>query len=119
MNERQKLVCQGIIKNIESKSGKSLEELKKQYSEENLFQFGLKHVTTTKKAFCMAVGIPVEGGCRYKRSLEKDDLLAESAEKVLCPFTTDRAKLISTNRSEFAKLRKSNSNQIGLFDDIN
>ena len=105
-----------IIQRIEKGTGQSLQELRKQYTEDGLFYLGLRHITTTKKAFCEATGIPVEAACRCKRKLEKAGLLVQSADKTVCPFTRDMAHLISTNPEEFDKLRKSNSRQLNLFE---
>lgn len=112
----KKLVLQSIVKQIEKGTGLTISELKKKYSEETLFAVALKHVTTTKKAFCTALNIPVEAGCRYKRSLEKDGSLVQSIDVVICPFTKHSAHLISTNPKEFERLRKSKSNQTKLFE---
>lgn len=112
----KKLVLQSIVKQIEKGTGLTISELKKQYSEETLFAVALKHVTTTKKALCTALNIPVEAGCRYKRSLEKDGLLVQSIDEVICPFTKHSAHLISTNPKEFERLQKSKSNQTKLFE---
>lgn len=104
-----------IIQRIEKGTGESIEELRTSHSEESLFYVGLKHITTTKKAFCEATGIPVEAGCRYKRKFEKAGILVQSIDKVVCPFTRDMAHLISTNPDDFDRLKKSNSRQLNLF----
>jgi hypothetical protein len=110
------LTLQYIVKRVEKGTGLSLSELKKQYSEEHLFSLALKHVTTTKKALCTAFNIPVEAGCRYKRTLEKESNLVQSINQVICPFTKHPAHLISTNPKEFERLLKSNTNQLNLFE---
>lgn len=110
------LTLQFIVKQVEKGTELSLSELKKQYSEEHLFAIALKHVTTTKKALCTALNIPVEAGCRYKRSLEKDGNLVQSIDEVVCPYTKHPAHLISTNPKEFERLLKSNTNQTKLFE---
>lgn len=110
------LTLQYIIKQVEKGTGLSFSELKKQYSEEHLFSLALKHVTTTKKALCTAFNIPVEAGCRYKRTLEKEGNLVQSIDEVICPFTKHPAHLISTNPKEFERLLKSNTNQLNLFE---
>jgi hypothetical protein len=104
-----------IIKKVETGTGQSLVDLKKQYSEDKLFYLGLKYITTTKKAFCTALQIPVEAGCRYKRKLEKQGCLVQSANEFVCPFTKHPAHIISTNPNEFERLLKSNSKQLNLF----
>lgn len=106
-------IRQILIGIVEKGEGKSLAELKKNHPEDSLFRIGLKHVTITKKPFCEAMGIPVEAGCRYKRNLEKQRLLVESREDVICPFTKFPARLISTNPDEFEKLEA--TNQVSLF----
>ncbi|MDG1276089.1 MAG: hypothetical protein P8O16_02330 [Algoriphagus sp.] len=104
-----------IVNSIEKGTGIRLPELKKTYSEDTLFQISLHHVTTTKKALCTALNIPVEAGCRYKRSLEKEGKLVQSIDEFICPITKHPAHLISTNPNEFESLLKSNSNQLNLF----
>lgn len=110
------LTLQYLITQVEKGTGLSFLELKKQYSEEHLFSLALKHVTTTKKALCTAFNIPVEAGCRYKRTLEKEGNLVQSIDEVICPFTKHPAHLISTNPKEFERLLKSNTNQLNLFE---
>ena len=110
-------VLNGIINQVQIGTGLSLSELKEMYSEDKLFFISLQHVTTTKKAICEAMGIPVEAGCRYKRELQKRGLLVESTDQSICPFTKHPAHLISTNPKEFERLQESNSNQLKLFKD--
>lgn len=112
----RKNVLQYIIQRVEKGTGLSLQELHEKYSEDKVFYQGLKHVTTTKKAFCEAMGIPVEAGCRYKRKLEKAGHLVQSVDDMVCPFTKHMAKLITTNPREFDRLRKTNSKQLNLFE---
>lgn len=107
------LVLNFVKYKVEKGTGKSLSELKKEYSEEELFYKGLKHITTTKKAYCIAMKIPIEAGCRYKRTLEKNGLLVQSLEKKICPYTRHFAHLISTNPDEFDNLI--HTNQLKLF----
>ena len=110
------LTLQFIIIQVEKGTGLSLLELKNKYSEEQLFNISLKHVTTTKKALYTALNIPIEAGCRYKRTLEKEGNLVQSIEDVICPFTKHSVHLLSTNHREFEKLLKSNTNQLNLFE---
>jgi Rad3-related DNA helicase len=107
------LVINYIKSKVEKGTGLTFQELKKQYKEDELFNVALKHVTTTKKALCTAMEIPVEAGCRYKRKLEKSGLLMQSIDEVICPYTKHLAHLISTNPDEFQKLRQ--TNQLILF----
>lgn len=109
-------VTESIVNAIEKGSGLRFSEFKERYNEEQLFYQGLRYVTTTKKAYCEAVGIPVEAGCRYKRKLEKWERLVQSFDKVVCPYTKHFAHLISTNPNEFERLCKSNTNQLNLFE---
>ncbi len=116
-NKRQskdKVSVLKYIKNrVENGTGLVLSELKNEYNEEQLFFIALKYITTTKKALCKALDIPVEAGCRYKRKFEKQGLLVESAEDVVCPYTLHPAKLLSTNPDEFDDL--THTNQLTLF----
>ena len=114
--EERNSSLQFIIKQVEKGTGLTFSELKKQYSEDHLFSLALKHVTTTKKALCTAFNIPVEAGCRYKRSLEKDGCLVQSIDEVICPLTKHPARLITTNSQEFERLLKSNTHQLNLFE---
>ncbi|NAS32435.1 hypothetical protein GTQ40_15730 [Flavobacteriaceae bacterium R38] len=109
------LVLNFIRAEVEKGTGLILTELKEKYSEDQLFHIALKYVTTTKKALCTAIQIPVEAGCRYKRALEKEGLLVQSIDEVICPYTKHMAHLISTNPDEFEKLSKSKVNQTSLF----
>lgn len=102
----KKLTLNFIVKQVEKGTGHKLSDLKENYSEEQLFFTALKFVTTTKKAVCTALGIPVEAGCRYKRALEQCGQLVQSNDKVFCPITNHPAHLISTNHKEFNRLRK-------------
>ncbi len=109
----KKLVLKNIRKQVENGTKLTTKELKRKYTEEQLFYIGLKHTTATKKSFCKALNIPVEAGCRYKRSYEKVGLLMQSVNKVICPFTKHPAHLISTNPNEFSRLR--DTDQLKLF----
>jgi len=113
--ENKQLILEFIISEVERGTGLTLIELKKKYSEDKLFYLGLKYVTTTKKAYCEALKIPVEAGCRYKRALEKNKLLVQSIDEVLCPYTKHLAHQISTNPMEFERLSKSAVDQLKLF----
>jgi hypothetical protein len=109
-------ILDSIMFQIEYSTGLKLHQLKEKYSEDNLFKLGLFHVTTTKKALCMALKIPVEAGCRYKRNFEKEGSLVQSIDEVICPYTKHLAHELSTNPNEFERLLKSNTNQLNLFD---
>lgn len=109
------LTLQFIVNQVEKGTGLSFSGLKKQYSEEHLFSLVLKHFTTTKKALCTAFNIPVEAGCRYKRILEKEGILVQSIDEVMCPFTKRQAYLINTNPKKFNKLLKLNTKQLTMF----
>ena len=109
----RQLLLSTIRKRIEKGEGLPFDKIKKQYGEEQLFYYSLKHVTTTKKALCMATGIPVEAACRYKRHFEEAGMLKQSDQDVICPFTKHPARLISTNPDAFHKLE--NSRQLKMF----
>jgi hypothetical protein len=114
-SEDKNLTLQFIIKLVEKGTCLSISELKKIYAEDKLFAVALNYVTTTKKALCTALNIPIEAGCRYKRTLEKDGNLVQSIDEVICPYTKHLAHLISTNPKEFERLLKSNNSQLKLF----
>ncbi|PKG44054.1 hypothetical protein [Psychroflexus sp. MES1-P1E] len=109
------LILDFIRKQVEKGTGRSLTELKKEHSEERLFYIGLKHTTTTKKAFCKALNINIDNACRYKRALELDGNLVQSKDEIICPYTKHKAHLISTNSKEFERLQKSKTNQLKMF----
>lgn len=109
------LVINHIRSEVEKGTGLSLVELKKKYPEDVLFYTALQYVTTTKKALCTAMDIPVEAGCWYKRKFEKDGLLVQSVNEIICPYTKWPSHFISTNPDEFQRLGISKSNQISLF----
>lgn len=115
-NKDKQLIVNYIIKEVEKGTGLNISELKKQYSEDRLFYEALKHITTTKKALCKALNINIDNACWYKRNLEKDGLLIQSSEEVICPYTKHQAHLISTNPKEFDKLRELHTPQLSLFD---
>ena len=115
-NNRQQdreLTLNYIVKQVETGTEKSLVELKHEYSEDQLFWLSLQHVTTTKKALCKAIDIPVEAACRYKRRYELQGVLVQSTTEVICPFTGHPAHNITTNPDEFEALLS--TNQLKLF----
>ena len=105
-----------IVKQAEFATGLTRKELIEKYSEEKLFQVILSHVTATKKAICKSFDINIDNACRYKRELEKSELLVQSKDKIICPFSKRKAHLISCDTKEFPRLLKSNSNQLNIFD---
>lgn len=115
----KKLALQSIRNQIEKATGNTLSELKHTYTENKLFFIGLKYVTTSKKAICEALNIPIEAGCRYKRKYEKTGTLVESIDQKQCPYTHHSAHLISTNPDEFERLQSPKVKQLSLFDAIN
>lgn len=104
-----------IISTVEKGTGKSINQLQMEYTQDRLFYLTLRHVSTTKKAVCEAMGIPVEAGCRYKRKLEKSGYLVQSVDLFVCPFTNHFAHILSTNPDEFDRLRKPRFIQLKLF----
>jgi len=106
---------QSIRTQVEKSIGKPISQLRKEYAEDRLFYLALRHATTTKKAICVALDIPVEGACRYKRRAEKDGLLVQSIDRYICPCTRHYAHLLTTNPTEFAGLRQSADTQQKLF----
>ncbi|MCS4226421.1 hypothetical protein [Sphingobacterium sp. BIGb0165] len=111
----KKTLMNTIITVIERYTKKDIDSLKKELKEEELFFLGLRYLTTTKKAYCQALGIPIEAACRYKRTFEKKGLLVQSSYKIVCPYTGHLAHLISTNPVEFDNLKRIKVNQLSLF----
>lgn len=109
------ILSHAIVQTVEKNTGTSLLQLKNELSEVDLFALGLRYVTTTKKAYCTALGIAIEAGCRYKRNLEKSGILVQSINKVVCPCTNHYAYALSTNPNEFENLRISLNMQLDLF----
>ncbi|NPD47615.1 hypothetical protein [Lentimicrobium sp. S6] len=92
-------------------------EFLQNYPEIERYNRVLYFVTTTNKAACEAVMVPVEAGTRYKDTLESAGKLVSSVDDFTCPYTGYEARFISTNPQVFDELRKSDSNQLNLFDD--
>lgn len=113
-HEDREKKLRSIRNRIEISTGKSISQLKAEYAEHALFFFALQHVTTSKKALCEALDIPVEGACRNKRRAEKEGFLVQSSDKFRCPYTGHLAHRISTNPAEFNDLRQSSDTQLSL-----
>lgn len=73
-----------------------------------IFEY-LKENTATASMVTEYTGVPQKSICRYKRDLEKQNLLNE-VEKKLCMVTGFRAWYLTTNPDLFPK-----SNQLTLF----
>jgi hypothetical protein len=102
-----------LRKTVERGTNKTLSELKEFYSEESLFHEALKHVTTTKKAICKALDIGIDNACWSKRQLEKNGLLVQSTDEVICQYTKRMAHNLTTNPSKFEDIKS--TNQLKLF----
>jgi hypothetical protein len=107
------IVLLGIQHEVLKAEDLTLKEFKEKYTEEEQFYKGLYHVTTTKKAICLALKLGIDNSCRYKRKLEKAGKLVESTENFFCPITDHKAKKLSTNPERFDLLLK--TNQLKLF----
>lgn len=101
--ERSSLTFETILK---------LPELKRYY-------LGLKFATTSNNAICKALNIPIEAGTRYKSDLESNYNLVASADKFQCEYTGEYVQFLSTNPEEFERLKKSDINQLNLFENGN
>lgn len=115
-NNRRSLVLKYIRTEIVKNSSKSIEAILK-IPEIQRYHLGLFHITTSNKAICEALNIPIEAGCRYKAELEKNQNLVTSVDDFQCPYTKEYVKFLSTNSIEFERLTKSNTIQIKLFED--
>lgn len=109
-------ILQFIRTQVENGTGKPLSQLIKEYSALRRYKLALWYVTTTNKAVCEAMYVPVEAGTKYKRRLEKAGLLVTSTDEFRCPYTGDLAHLISTNPKEFERLQKSSDSQLKMFE---
>ena len=81
------------------------------------YYFGLQYITTSNNAICQALQIPVEAGTRYKVVLERNNYLVTSVDKFQCDYTGEYVQFLSTNPAEFARLLKSDTDQLNLFED--
>lgn len=115
----RELILQSIRETIENETGKTIKQIVTEYSELARYKLALWHVTTTNKAVCEAMYIPVEAGTKYKRRLEEKEQLVSSVDKFNCPFTGDLAHFLSTNPNEFQRLSKSSATQLTLWGMIN
>jgi hypothetical protein len=75
---------------------------------QTIFEY-LKENTATASMVTEYTGVPQKSICRYKRDLEKQNLLYE-VEKKLCKVTNFRAWYLTTNPDLFPK-----SNQLKMF----
>jgi hypothetical protein len=85
------------------------------YPEIKRYHLGLKHITTSNKAICEALNIPVEAGTRYKAELEETLKLVASTDKFQCHYTKEYVQFLSTNPLEFERLTKLKTNQLKMF----
>lgn len=100
-----------IRKTIEKKTGFTFNEFIKKYNQEQRYRIGLRYVTTTNKAICMALNIPAEAGTRRKRKLEKRGLLKVTPKKLVCPYTGAKAYHYTTNPSLFDSIINSKNDK--------
>lgn len=114
-SEDTNLKLKYILKTVEFGEKKSILQLKQELDEARLYFIGLKYVSTSNKAICEALSIPVEAGCRYKRKYEKSNLLVSSAFMICCPCTKHFVHCLSTDSSKFDELLTRNDNQLSLF----
>ncbi|MGD9930247.1 MAG: hypothetical protein AB7U05_09515 [Mangrovibacterium sp.] len=108
---------QFIRNEVEKETGKTISQLIIEYSETKRYDLALKLITTSNKAVCEAMFIPVEAGTRYKAEFENSGLLVSSKDKFQCPYTGEMVHFLSTNPLEFDRLRKTNDTQLNLFSD--
>lgn len=111
-NNRRNLILKYIRTEIVKKSSKSIEAILK-IPEIQRYHLGLFHITTSNKAICEALNIPIEA----KAELEKNQNLVTSVDDFQYPYTKEYVKFLSTNSIEFERLTKSNTIQIKLFED--
>jgi hypothetical protein len=105
-----------IRSQIEKSTGIPYLQIVNEYAELRRYRLALSFVTTTNKAICEAMHIPVEAGTKYKRRLERVGLLVTSIDEFRCPYTGDLAHILSTNPEEFERLQKSKVKQLRIFE---
>lgn len=105
-----------IRKEIVNKSNLDFEVISR-IIELKRYCLGLQYITTSNNAICQALEIPVEAGTRYKVELERSNNLVASVDRFVCPYTGENVQFLSTNPAEFARLIKSDPNQLNLFED--
>lgn len=102
----RQILINWMRRQIENTTGYSFNQLKYGRSNLKLYKFGLFLFTTTNKAICKALDIPVEAGTRYKRTLEKEGHLMASRKKRICRYTREPAHYLSTDPNQFSDLLK-------------
>lgn len=117
LHKDRQTVLQFIRNQIEKSTGLTIHQLLIEYPEIRRYKLALEFITTSNKAVCEAMFIPVEAGTRYKADLESIGLLVSSKDKFQCPYTGEMVQFLSTNTLEFDRLRKTNDTQLKLFKD--
>ena len=112
--DRQKVV-QYFRTLIENATDKPFSQLLIEYSDINRYYLALQYVTTSNKAVCEAMEIPVEAGTWYKADLENTNSLVVSKDPFRCPYTGEMVQFLTTNPAEFERLRKTNDTQLKMF----
>jgi hypothetical protein len=116
VNKDRQIVLRFIRNEVEKATGKTFEQVLIEYSEIKRYQMALFCITTSNKAVCESMCIPVEAGTRYKEKLEELGLLVTSTDLYVCPFTKEPGvQFLSTNPKEFERLKKSSDTQLKLF----
>jgi hypothetical protein len=112
--DRQKVV-QYIRTLIENATEKPVGQILIEYSDINRYYLALQYVTTSNKAVCEAMEIPVEAGTWYKADLENTNNLVASKDLFRCPYTGEMVHFLSTNPAEFERLWKTSDTQLKMF----
>jgi hypothetical protein len=113
-DQRRNDLLKSIRKEVVKQSKTSFKTILS-YPKIKRYHLGLKHITTSNKAICEALNIPVEAGTRYKAELEENQNLVASIDKFQCPYTKEYVQFLSTNPLEFERLTKSKINQLKMF----
>ena len=92
-NEDKHFLLKTIRRQVVKYTGEPLETIL-MYPELRRYRLALECCTTTNKAVCCAMFIPVEAGTRYKAHLEKNGYLVSSIDQFNCPVTGDKAHQI-------------------------
>ncbi|APD06543.1 hypothetical protein UJ101_01012 [Flavobacteriaceae bacterium UJ101] len=100
-NKVKELYLNSIVENTLKKLDyETIEDFKRQYTEERIFELALKNNTTTTTAVCHAFSIEQKNATRYKRNLEEANrliVLIPRSKRKRCPITGFIASFLTTN----------------------
>lgn len=100
-------IIEQIRKEIETKTGKSIQELRKSYNyDARFYRICLIYVTATNEALCAAIGLRPDLGRLYFEAASKSNG-AWKVDLVYCPFTGSMQYTLTTNPRNTRTCRRS------------